>query len=197
MGGHNEKLDGYSTEGLVQQTHKKRKRHQAHDPRTSTIGSPSPVDEGGDVIEESEGDHLQIGQSSDRETESQIPSSEMRDSQSEVDWESLLCEDIEMLPRSNWEAEFLEYQARMMANSDDRGLRLDESSQNPEDEPWYPYDPESMPSNGNTELQNNSIHNGMDGGESDQIVCFGAVSWSHLLSQDIISHSNNRLSLIQ
>ena len=163
----------------MQQRYNKPKRQRAHGSRKSTAGSSSPIEEGDDG---NEGHYPHTPRSSDIEAESQVPSSEILDSQSEVDWTSLLCEDVEMLPPSNWEAEFLEYQARMMAESDDRGVRHDGSNEDPEDEPWYPYDPESMSKDENTELHNDGKHNGIEGDPSDQIVCFGAVSCFHLSS---------------
>lgn len=170
-----ETSDDYYTEGVSLQRQGKPKRRQIHHPSRDTFQSPSPFHEGEDGIETNTPGP---SQSSEKESDSQLPRSEGSDSASEVDWESLLCEDIEMLPPSNWEADFLVHQAQIMARSDYRGLRYDDLNQSngdddSGDEPWHPYDSESMLVDGQTELHIDSANEEPEG---EKIVCYGVVS---------------------
>lgn len=158
--------DDQSREGVFGNT----KRHQLHHPRKDRFRSPSPFqgwEDGIDITPPSQ------SQSSEKETDSQLPYSEGQDSQSDVDWESLLCEDIEMLPESNWETDFLAHQAQIMACSDYRGLQHNELIDDNGDEPWHPYDPESMILDGHMELHIDSTKDKLEG---DKIICYGVVS---------------------
>jgi hypothetical protein len=98
------------------------------------------------------------------------------ESASEVDWESFLCED-EMLPPSNWEAEFLKHWANIMDGYSYKGLIQDEQRSKSGaggDEPWYPYDPE--------DVLNPDFESDMDGIsitgrlEGQNTICYGMVS---------------------
>ena len=76
-----------------------------------------------------------------------------------MDWTSffaVLCEDSEMLPSSNWEADFLAYQAQLKAGGDDS---------------WCPYDPEIILSGRQIESQGESAID-----DADKKICYGAVS---------------------
>ncbi|KAH0538029.1 hypothetical protein FGG08_005341 [Glutinoglossum americanum] len=102
-------------------------------------------------------------------------SSSRPESASEVDWESYLCED-EMLPPSNWEAEFLEHRAEEMDHYSYKGLIQDEEqpgSGDGEDEPWYPYDPEDMLNQDfESEMDGISFTGGLEG---QNIICYGMI----------------------
>ena len=74
----------------------------------------------------------------------ELPSSSS-DRAFEVDWKFFLRED-EMVPVSNWEDEFLKHKSRMMDHYGYKGIIEDDPEQapgEPEDEPWYPCDPEN------------------------------------------------------
>jgi hypothetical protein len=167
--------DGYSTNGGWHPRDEKVKRRQLHHPRKESSRSPSPIHPWEEGVETAPPTQ---SQSSEKETDSQLPCSEGQDSQSEVDWESVLRDDIEMFD-SNWEAEFLVDQAKIMACSDDRDPLPDEPIQGNEDEPWYPYDPESILSDNHIELHNDSVNDELEG---EKLICFGVVSVLSTLS---------------
>lgn len=166
-----ETSDGYSTDDLWQQRDGKTKRHQLHHPRRDGFRSPSPFHEWEEGIETTPPSQ---SQTSAKETDSQLPYSEGPDSQSEVDWEALLSDDIEMLPESNWEADFLVHQAQIMGCVNYKSLGHDEFIQYNGEEPWHPYDPESIHIDGHDELHTDSVDAEMEG---DTIVCYGVVSF--------------------
>ena len=177
-----ETSDDYSMEGVFRKT----KRYQLHHPRRDRFRSPSPFQGWEDGIDTAPPSQ---SQSSEKETDSQLPYSEGQDSQSDVDWESLLCEDIEMLPQSNWEADFLAHQARIMACSDYRRLQYDELIEGNGDEPWHPYDPESMIVDSQMELHSDSANDEL----GDKIICYGVVSPLTVLScKRMLYHSGYR-----
>jgi hypothetical protein len=106
----------------------------------------------------------------------ELPSSRP-ESASEVDWESFLCED-EMLPPSNWEAEFLKHKTKIMDRYSYKGLMQDEEqseSGDGDDEPWYPYDPEDVLNlDFESKMDGISFAGGLQG---QNAICYGMVSF--------------------
>lgn len=150
-------------EGVSTKMHGKLKRRRRHDTRRERFlrfRSPSPFYEW--EVENEKSPQSQ-SQSSDKGTDSQLQSSEGPDSASEMaemDWAAffaVICEDSEMLPSSNWEADFLAYQAQLTAGGEDA---------------WFPYDPESLPKN-QTEILTDSAN---DEAEGEKMICYGVVS---------------------
>jgi hypothetical protein len=162
-------------EGTSPQRHGKRRRRKSHTPlqlRRERLRSPSPLYDW-----EGFKDITPPSLFEESGNESQSPSSDRPDSASEVDWESFLCEDSEMLPPSNWEAEFLKHQERIMDRSSYKGWIQDKehfASEDLEDAPWYPYDPEDvLLPDFRSEVHAKSLANGF---EEQNTICYGVVS---------------------
>jgi hypothetical protein len=115
-------------QGASPKRHGNRKRRHSLRSKRGRLRSQSPFFDWKDV-DETEPPSLS-GRSGN---ESQLPSSDGPESASEVDWESFLCEDAEMLPASNWEAEFLKHKAKVMAVFDYRGLLYGDFNENNEE----------------------------------------------------------------
>jgi len=111
------------------------------------------------------------------DSESKLPESR-GESASEVDWEAFLY-DEQMLPSSNWEAEFLKHEAVMLDNYSYKALIYsDEESRLGycDDDPWYPHDPERVLRAGcESEVAATSEIDG------SVIICYGIVSFMRFI----------------
>ena len=151
-------MEGVSPKRLGKR--KRRRRHERRRERFLRFRSPSPFYE---WEVDNEKSPQSSSQSSDKGTDSQLQSSEGPDSASEMtemDWAAffaVICEDSEMMPSSNWEADFLAYQAQLTAGGEDA---------------WFPYDPESLPRN-QTEILTDSANVEAEG---EKWLCYGVVS---------------------
>ena len=177
--------DTNSSQDATSRNHKKgslprkqRKFQQVAPFRRPSFRSPSPFHDWDHDRGVGEG-HLSLSQSSEKaDDSSQIPESVEPDSSSEVDWESFIREDSVVLPSSNWEAEFLLHQAQALDRTSYKGLLYgalslplkDDGAD--EEEPWHPYDPESIVPERIYELYD--IPN-EDQIERDGLICYGAV----------------------
>jgi len=162
-------------ESISTQRHPKRERRRSSprlQSRRERLRSPSPIYDWEDFKDISPPDL-----SEETRNESQMPSSDRPDSSSEVDWESFLCKDSEMLPSSNWEAEFLEHQARIIDRHSYKEWTQNEdysALEDPEDAPWHPYDPEDvMLQDFESEVHAESLDNELEG---QNTICYGVVS---------------------
>jgi hypothetical protein len=120
--------DGASSnklEGLPPQKYGDRKRQQISHFRRDSLQSLSMFHEWRDGNEV--GDPSPSESSEKADDSSQLPRSKGPDSASELDWELFIREDSEILPYSNWEADFLEHQARIMDRSGYKGLLFSDS----------------------------------------------------------------------
>lgn len=95
-----------------------------------------------------------------------------------------MCPDSEMLPPSNFEADFLVHQKQVLSHFDYRGLQyhdwseFQDNAEAEQDEPWHPYDPEIVSLDHQNDLQTESNIEMLEG---EKIICYGAVSALMLL----------------
>jgi hypothetical protein len=123
-------------EGMLLEKQRKRKRRKSSlqfQPKSRVFRSPSPFCEWGDsndvtppsLIEESG-------------NESQLPS-DIPDSGSDFEWDSFI-DDGEMLPVSNYFANFQQHQAKILSSFSYKGLtdgdEFDAALEDPNDAPW-------------------------------------------------------------
>jgi len=89
--------------------------------------------------------------------------------------------DIHMLPESNWEADSLRYEAKVLNSFSYRGWVLREEndtlSEDPEDIPWEVFDPDCLHDINLDSEQKEDILVDLD---SESRICYGVVSISKL-----------------
>lgn len=116
---------------------------------------------------------------------SQTPS-DLPDSTFEVEWDSFVCEDGNLLPPSNWEEDFLMHKAKIMNTYSYKGWVLgDEKDEtgDMQDVPWHPYDPDEIL---DAEFEDESCQiSGREVGTTAKL-CYGVVSLLKKTVQTVI-----------
>jgi len=119
------------------------------------------------------------------DSENELPPSAIENA-SDIEWDAFLWEK-DMLPASNWEEEFLEHKARFMSYYNYKGLvegEEREESEDGEDLPWYPYDPETvLDPNLESDMEGVAF---TEGGGGDAKICYGMVS----VSIPLVAHNH-------
>lgn len=161
-------------ESISLHNHSRRKRRKSNPQlqwKESIFRSPSPFpDHWSDADEVSPPDLVE-----ESGNDSHLPS-EIPDSGSDFEWGLFIREDSEMLPVSNFEAEFILHRAEMSGSFTYKGWIQDDDSNEPEDPsdaPWYPCDPDNglvLESGGDLHMESSG-----NNPEDADVVCYGMI----------------------